>query len=120
MCVWHLDYVFFVAKEKFSNCTIIHVVNCAHKSMLAGIVEVVKCPAASHMARVHFHTGALSCIRSGFLELKLLEHETDHSPLTLRSGMHKALASCPLHKSGRVVLTRGVHDCVLTNSFHTF
>jgi hypothetical protein len=82
MCVWHLDYIFFVAKEKFHKYTAVQMVNCGHQSMLADIAEAVKCPAVSHMARVHFHIGALSCIRSGFMELKLSEHETYHSLLS--------------------------------------
>lgn len=35
--------------------------------MLAGIAESLMCPAVSHMARVYFHMGALSCIASDFL-----------------------------------------------------
>jgi len=34
--------------------------------MLAGITESVICPAVSHMARVYFYIGALSCIASNF------------------------------------------------------
>jgi hypothetical protein len=50
--------------------------------MLAGIAESVMCLAASHMARIYFHIGALSCITSYFLAVKLPELKTDHPLLT--------------------------------------
>jgi hypothetical protein len=50
--------------------------------MLAGRAESVICPAMSHMARVYFHIGALSCIASDFLAVKLSELKTDHSLLS--------------------------------------
>jgi hypothetical protein len=50
--------------------------------MLAGIDESVMCPAVSHMTRVYFHIGALSCITSDFLAVKVSELTTDHSPLS--------------------------------------
>jgi len=48
--------------------------------MLASIAESVMCPDVSHMASVYFHIGALSCITSDFLPVKLSELKTDHSP----------------------------------------
>jgi len=50
--------------------------------MLASIAESVMCPAVSHMARVYFHIGALSCITFDFLAVKLSELKTGHSPLS--------------------------------------
>jgi len=89
--------------------------------MLASIAESVMCPAVSHMARVYFHTGALTCITSSFLAVKLSELKTDHSSLSNTEVWNaEALAACLLYKSHGVVMTLGVHNHVLTNSCYTW
>ena len=85
--------------------------------MLAGIAESVMFPAVSRMARVYFHIGALSCIASDFLADKLSELKTDHSPLCDTEVWNAESFSFMSHG---IVLTRGVHDCVLTNSCYTW
>jgi hypothetical protein len=82
VCVWHLDYLFFVAKKNFQECSAVRILTRRHQSMLAGIAESVIRPAVSHMARVYFHIGALSCIASNFRAVKSSELKTDHSPLS--------------------------------------
>lgn len=71
-----------MAKEKFRDYTAVQVLTWRYQSLLAGIAESVMCPALSHMARVYFHKGALSCIMSDLLAVKLSELRTDHLPLS--------------------------------------
>jgi len=76
-----LGLFIFCCQKNFQECSAVRILTWRHQSMLAGIAESVIRPAVSHMARVYFHIGALSCITSIFWAVKLSELKTDHSPL---------------------------------------